>query len=527
MLSGPRELGRRVQYTDRGDRRRHRCLGLMLVSVLATVVLVVFPAIAGSETSATVTAENVGGFYAEHRWSPAQVTVSTIAGVTISNPTTVAHGVEWISPPSTPNCDSGVPVGTTEAASGTNWKGTCTFTTPGTYTYYCTVHHAAMRGTIVVKEPGTPKAATGIADKNQTTATLRGSINPEGNPTSYYFKYGLDSKLEQKAPGAPQSVGPPDFNEHAVSTSLSGLEPNTPYHVELVAVYGAGVEVDGLEQTFTTPAVTAPTVVTADATVEGEHKATLHGTVDPNGGKTTEYFFEYGMTTAYGAHTASVKVAPADNSPHTAAATIPGGLPSEEELTPGTTYHYRLVASNEVGGLSEGEDRSFTTGSPPPPPKEPPTEPPAKEAPSLIPTPIPTPTPILTPGPIVPGPELAPLVPPFVRSSLKLTAPRHRPSVHGSVSVSSSGGGGRLEVDLIASSASLGKGRHKKSSLTVVGRLVRSSVSAGKASFSISLNAAAKRALHHRHKLTLTVKITLMPTSGSAEVVTKSIVVRS
>lgn len=93
--------------------------------------------------------------------------------------------------------------------------------------------------------------------------------------------------------------------------------------------------------------------------------------------------------------------------------------------------------------------------------------------------------------------------------------------------VSQAGAGGKLEIDLIASSASLAKARHKKSASAVIGRFVRSSVPAGKVSFSVALNARGKSALRRRHRLALTVKITLTPVSGSADVVTKSIVVRA
>ncbi|HEX3911801.1 MAG TPA: cupredoxin domain-containing protein [Solirubrobacteraceae bacterium] len=135
----------------------------MAVLVLAALA-VVLPAVAGSETSPSITAVNGTGIYAEqtHSWSPSQVTVGEGASVTLSNPTTVRHGVRWVSSPATPVCSAGVPVGTSEAASGAEWNGACTFTQPGSYVFYCTVHGAAMSGTITVGAltPGSPPIST-------------------------------------------------------------------------------------------------------------------------------------------------------------------------------------------------------------------------------------------------------------------------------------------------------------------------------------------------------------------------------
>jgi plastocyanin len=124
---------------------------LVLAMVLGAGA-VVLPAVASSETPA-VEAVNTGLY--SHSWSPAQTL--TIAGstVTIRNSTAVAHGVEWVGGPAKPECSSGVPVGTTPAASGTQWSGTCSFAQPGTYTFYCTVHGPEMTGTITVSANGT------------------------------------------------------------------------------------------------------------------------------------------------------------------------------------------------------------------------------------------------------------------------------------------------------------------------------------------------------------------------------------
>jgi hypothetical protein len=109
--------------------------------------------------------------------------------------------------------------------------------------------------------------------------------------------------------------------------------------------------------------------------------------------------------------------------------------------------------------------------------------------------------------------------------AIALRSSQRGTSVHGSVKVSKAGAGARLEVDLFAKSASLAgsKGKHRHSSSVRVGRLVRSSVHAGKTSFSVSLTSKAKSALHRHHHLALTVKVMLTPSGGSAVTATRAV----
>jgi plastocyanin len=144
---------------------------------LAAVVggfLGLLPAVASSETSPTI--EAVNGSAYTHSWSPTQVSVGAGGAVAIRNATAVLHGVEWIGPLK-PACSSGVPVGTTPAASGTQWSGTCTFAQPGTYTFYCTVHGPEMTGTVTVSATGTTTTTT------VTTPTTTGSLAPGEQPS--------------------------------------------------------------------------------------------------------------------------------------------------------------------------------------------------------------------------------------------------------------------------------------------------------------------------------------------------------
>jgi plastocyanin len=108
-------------------------------------------------------------------------------------------------------------------------------------------------------------------------------------------------------------------------------------------------------------------------------------------------------------------------------------------------------------------------------------------------------------------------------NAIRLARIQHGNSVSGSVEVSQAGVGARLEVDLLTSSASLGKARH--STRVRVGHLLRSAVKAGKLSFRVTLDAQGRAALHRNRRLALTVKITLTPENGKAVKLTRGIVV--
>jgi plastocyanin len=161
-------------------RLRWRYVPLVALFGVATAVL---PAIASSEeASSPVEAVNEGaGIYGTHRWSPAQTTVMAGGVVTFSNSSEIPHGVEWRSAVR-PSCEEGpgkVPVGTNETASGTKWSGKCTFSQPGSYTFWCTVHHGEMTGTITVNANGTTTTTTTTTPTTTTTTTPE---PPNGSP---------------------------------------------------------------------------------------------------------------------------------------------------------------------------------------------------------------------------------------------------------------------------------------------------------------------------------------------------------
>jgi hypothetical protein len=104
-------------------------------------------------------------------------------------------------------------------------------------------------------------------------------------------------------------------------------------------------------------ASSSPSITATSPSHVGQTSATFNGTVNPNGANTA-YFFQYGLTTAYGLNTA---VKGAGHGTKVVKASV-----SASGLIPGTVYHYRILAYNSDGGAI-GRDHTFTTGGNPPP----------------------------------------------------------------------------------------------------------------------------------------------------------------
>jgi hypothetical protein len=102
-------------------------------------------------------------------------------------------------------------------------------------------------------------------------------------------------------------------------------------------------------------AVALPSVSTGKAALVSYGSATLEGSVDPHGNNTS-YYFQYGVTKAYGGQTA---IADAGAGTHT----VNVGL-AVAGLQPLSVYHYRLVAVNG-GGAANGADRTLLTSKVP------------------------------------------------------------------------------------------------------------------------------------------------------------------
>jgi hypothetical protein len=211
----------------------------------------------------------------------------------------------------------------------------------------------------------TPEAVKGLSTQAPTevlrkTAKLNGTFLGDASEAEgdikYWFEWGKSTNYT--ASTAIQETTPPGTINTSVLLSGCGeggtdpgtcLALETTYHYRLVAENELGITF-GSDQQFTTlPAVDG--ITTLAATDIGDASVTGNGEFTGNG-EATEYWFEYGPTTAYGQNTDPVD-----------AGSPTGATPATSEITEFkgfTTYHYRLVAKNPVG-TTFGQDVTFET----------------------------------------------------------------------------------------------------------------------------------------------------------------------
>jgi hypothetical protein len=118
--------------------------------------------------------------------------------------------------------------------------------------------------TLTYSSQPAPLATTGAATTvTAISATLGGTVNPQGLPTSFHFEYGTTTAYGSST--ASQQAGTDSAN-HSVSQAASGLLPSKLYHYRLVATNASGTTA-GADATFTTSADPFNGVVIAKQTV--------------------------------------------------------------------------------------------------------------------------------------------------------------------------------------------------------------------------------------------------------------------
>ncbi len=212
-----------------------------------------------------------------------------------------------------------------------------------------------------------PNAVTISASSiTQTSASINGNVNPNGNNATAWFEYGTTQSLGIKV--GTNSIG---GGNSSVSQTyfLTNLTPNTTYYYRMVGQNSAGVT-NGNILSFTTnannppPSGSAPTVNTTSASSITQTSATISGIVNPNGYTTTAWF-EYGTTQSLGSNTITQTI-------NTGSASGSGNININafvSGLQANTIYYYRIVAQNNYG-TTNGNILSFTTNANNPPPSQ-------------------------------------------------------------------------------------------------------------------------------------------------------------
>jgi hypothetical protein len=199
----------------------------------------------------------------------------------------------------------------------------------------------------VAPEAPVTQAATAVTG---TSATLNGELNPgAGATTGYEFTYSTNGSCTEglvTEPGAEASG-----KAIKVSTPVTGLEGSTEYTFCVVATNSEAETTSGAPLKFKTPAA-APAVAPGEVLGLTPTTASVFEFLDAES-QPTSCVYEYGTTTAYGSSTPCEPATLGGAGQQFVTAAFAG-------LEAGTTYHYRIVATN-LTGETKGADAELTT----------------------------------------------------------------------------------------------------------------------------------------------------------------------
>lgn len=173
-----------------------------------------------------------------------------------------------------------------------------------------------------------------------TQALVRATVNPNGLPTSVYFRYGLTTNFGHVTVTTQIEAG---VGPQPVEMLASGLEPCTTYLGQFMAENAAGLTPGPVLTFLSTPVPEVTRCTYGELSTNG---TTLLAAIRPHGVPSAAWF-EWGATTNYGHSTSPEFLAATANAVDLTArlSDLPSGL-----------YHFRVVASN-CAGVFAGYDR--------------------------------------------------------------------------------------------------------------------------------------------------------------------------
>ncbi len=207
--------------------------------------------------------------------------------------------------------------------------------------------------------PVVPTVGTGtVSNLTGTSATLNATVDPrELEVESCVFEWGETSEpYEHTTPCAESSAQIGEGNTPVpVHADVSGLTGGTTYHFRVVAANANGAN-EGQDKAFFTP---APPLISEEGVQSASRtEATLIFKVNPRNFATT-YHLEYGKAGQPYEQATNERGVGADGTDHALTFSLEG-------LTPGTAYHWRVVASNLTPafpgtGVTNGDEQKFHT----------------------------------------------------------------------------------------------------------------------------------------------------------------------
>jgi len=185
---------------------------------------------------------------------------------------------------------------------------------------------------------GMPITTTSFATSvTSISATLNGTVNPNGDSTTYYFEYGTTTSYGSTTTSMDAGSGATDVS---VSADISSLNPNTTYHFRIKTTNSVGTTY-GDDQSFTT-ILTAPINVNATA---GDGQVTIN-------------WDSVSGATSYNIYWATyIGVSKVAYEGIISSALIPY---IHTGLTNGTTYYYVVTAVNSYGESGNSSEVSAT-----------------------------------------------------------------------------------------------------------------------------------------------------------------------
>jgi plastocyanin len=214
-----------------------------LVAALATSAMTGFVVLAANPagTSITITVGTCTGGGTSFCFNPEAATAETGVPITWTDQSGVAHAVASCTFSACPAAPPSTGTNTFDVLIAANGHGSFSFTSPGTYYYYCTIHgYAAMHGRITVTGAPTPPPTPSPTPPPTSRPTAKPTHAPSMKPASSTPRLAPATEPSHSdAAAAPSSPTVPVSPAAAPPTTINSSTPTPP--VRAVTTVSTGV----------------------------------------------------------------------------------------------------------------------------------------------------------------------------------------------------------------------------------------------------------------------------------------------